>query len=375
MARLVLVDTADALPGLLPLHAWSALMGSELVVVGADDHPFLPHLQVAELRVEVIDAASGSLVGADLTAGDPARKVQAEAIVARARDEGEVTYLYGRDDDEAFTRTLGMEAAGAGVEVEVVYFTNRPPGSRVLDLVEVQARLLAPDGCPWDREQTHTSLARYAVEEVYELAEAIAAGDAGAMREELGDVLLQVVFHAQIATDFDIDDVAGGIVDKLVRRHPHVFGEGEAADASSVMANWEELKRAEKPDRQGLFDGVPTAQPALGYVGALQSRAARAGFEWASGREAGERVRAELDEVLDADDPETREREIGDLLMSVAGLARRLDIDPEQALRGAAGRFRRRVDAMVERANKPLEQLSRDEWLVLWDEAKRAVTS
>lgn len=381
MARLVLVDTAEQLPGLLPLHAWSALMSSDLVLVGHDDHPFLPQLQLADLRYEVVAADGQAPLGrTDLLSGvSPEQKRQAEQVVERTRQHGEVTYLFGRADSEAFTRVLGMQAAREGVEVEMVYFMLSPKGTRLLDLVDVQQRLLSPQGCPWDREQTHVSLLRYAVEEVYELAEAVQAGDAGAMREELGDVLLQVVFHAQLAEQseepqarFSIDDVAGGIVDKLVRRHPHVFGEERAADAASVTAQWEELKAAEKPEREQLFDGVPAAQPALGYVAKLQSRAARAGFDWPTDAEAAERIRAELDELLAADSPQEQAEEVGDLLMSVAGLARRIDVDPETALRGAARRFRTRVEAMVAAADRPLTELSRAQWLTLWEAAKAA---
>lgn len=381
MARLVLVDTADQLPGLLPLHGWSALMSSDLVLVGTDDHPFVPQLQLADLRVEVVASDRDAPLGrTDLLSGvSPAEKRQAEQVVARTREQGEVTYLFGRDDSEAFTRTLAMEAARAGVEVEMVYFMLSPKGVRLLDLVEVQERLLAPGGCPWDREQTHESLMRYAVEEVYELAEAVESGDPGAIREELGDLLMQVVFHAQMAAQvevadarFTIDDVAAGVADKLVRRHPHVFGTAEAADAAAVRKNWDRLKAAEKPEREGVFDGVPAAQPALGYVTKLQTRAARAGFDWEADADAAERVRAELDELLAADDPEERAREVGDLLMSVAGLARRLDVDPETALRGAARRFRDRFEAMAASAPGPLEELSRAEWLALWDRAKAA---
>lgn len=379
MARLVLVDTCDQLPGLLPLHGWSALMSSELVLVGSEEHPFLPHLALADLHHEAVVADALAPLGrTDLLSGvSPAQKRVADRVVELAREHGEVTYLFGAGDSEAFTRTLGMEAARGGVEVEMVYFLLTPKGVRLLDLVRVQERLLAVDGCPWDREQTHETLVRYAVEEVYELAEAVATGDPGGMREELGDLLLQVVFHAELAEAsenagqrFTIDDVARGIVDKLVRRHPHVFGDAEAGDAGSVMANWEALKAAEKPERTEVFDGVVPAQPALGYATKLQSRAAKAGFDWEHDDQAADRVREELDEVAAADDPEDRAEEIGDLLLSVVGLARRLDVDPETALRGAAHRFRSRFEAMVATAGRPLPELSRADWLALWDAAK-----
>lgn len=352
MSRLVLVETSDQLPGLLPVQAWSALAGSETVLVGSADHPFLPQLESAGLSHEV---------------------VRAERIVARAGELGVATYLQGRSDGGTLLDSLRREAAGAGVEVRAVPFAPHPKGVSVLDLVATEERLLAPGGCPWDREQTHASLIRYAVEEVYELADAVEAGDPEDVREELGDVLLQVVFHAEMADrdgTFDIDDVARGIVDKLVRRHPHVFGDVVARDADTVMANWEELKQAEKPEREQLFDGVPPALPALGYVGKLQSRAAKVGFDWQADADAGERIRSELDELEAAGSQAERAAEVGDLLMSVVGLARRYDVDPETALRGAANRFRGRVEAMAAAADKPLGQLSREEWLALWEQAK-----
>lgn len=349
MARLVLVDTADALPGLLPLHAWSALMTSDLVLVGDAGHPFLPPLADAELRVEVVpDAGVAALSRTDLLSGlAPGDKGRAAWVVDRVREAGEVAYLFGPADAEAFTRTLGMEAARAGLEVEVVYFGLRPPGATLLELVAVMRRLRAPGGCPWDAEQTHASLARYAVEEVYELVEAITAGDADALREELGDVLLQVVFHAEVARQegaFDVDDVARGIIDKLLRRHPHVFGDAVADDADTVVANWEQLKAAEKPERTGPFDGIPVAQPALQYVERLQARAARAGLDPEADTEAAKQVRRSLDTVLAAPDDAAATREVGDLLMGVVALARRQGVDPEVALRGAAQRYRSRFE-------------------------------
>ena len=378
MARLVLVDTADELPGLLPLHAWSAIMSSDLVLVGSGDHPFLPHLDMAELRHEVAPQPDSKALGrADLLSGlSPADKGRAEAIVERAKAEGEVVYLFGASDTEAFTRTMGMEAAREGVEVEVVYFGVRPVGSRLLDLVRVMQRLRAPDGCPWDREQDHATLARYAVEEVYELLDAIDGGEPAAITEELGDVLLQVVFHAQIAADsggFTIDDVAGGIVDKLVRRHPHVFSDTTVADADEVVANWETLKAEEKPERTGPFDGVAVAQPALSYSEQLQRRAAKVGFDWTADEQAVERIREELEEFLSASDDVERSSEMGDLLLSVVGLARRHGIDSEMALRAAAGRFRRRLESIIE-PGEDLSALTPDGWTQRWDAAKAAET-
>ncbi len=207
------------------------------------------------------------------------------------------------------------------------------PGSRFLDLVEVMDRLRSPGGCPWDAEQTHASLVKYLLEEAYETAEAIEDGDDAALREELGDVLLQVVFHSRIAAErpdgWAIDDVANDIVEKLVRRHPHVFGSASAATASDVEANWEQLKAAEK-GRTSATDGVPMGQPALALASALLGRAAKAGLDVPVG--------ASVDVPKTVDD-----ESVGDLLLAVVALARSAGVDAETALRAAARRYRARV--------------------------------
>lgn len=209
-------------------------------------------------------------------------------------------------------------------------------GERFLDLVEVMDRLRSPGGCPWDAEQTHASLVKYLLEEAYEAAEAIEEADDDALREELGDVLLQVVFHSRVAQErgaagWDIDDVAGGIVDKLVRRHPHVFADATADTAGDVEANWEALKAAEK-GRTSATDGVPLAQPALALAAALIGRATRAGLDVPVPGA------VEAPAVVNDDS-------IGDLLMAVVALARSARVDPEAALRAAARRYRGSVQA------------------------------
>ena len=210
-------------------------------------------------------------------------------------------------------------------------------GERFLDLVEVMNRLRSPGGCPWDAEQTHASLVKYLLEEAYETAEAIEDGDDTALREELGDVLLQVVFHSRIAQEnegWDIDDVAAGIADKLVRRHPHVFGDPAihtADSASQVEANWEALKATEK-GRTSAADGVPMAQPALALAAALVGRATKAGLDVP--------VPGAVEVPIVVDD-----ESIGDLLMAVVALARAARVDPEAALRAAARRYRGSVHA------------------------------
>jgi tetrapyrrole methylase family protein/MazG family protein len=227
-------------------------------------------------------------------------------------------------------------------------------GERLLDLVRVMARLRGPGGCPWDTEQTHASLARHLLEETHEVLAAIDAGDGEAIRDELGDVLLQVVFHAQIAAgdgEWDVDDVAEGLVAKLVRRHPHVFGEVKVRDADEVLVNWERIKAGEKGgDPGGLEDDVPASLPALARASKVQRRAAGFGFDWRTREAATAKLREELEELEAAETPQDAEAELGDVLFAAAAVARRLGVDPESALRRTTTRFARRFEAMRTRA-------------------------
>ncbi|MDP9327053.1 MAG: nucleoside triphosphate pyrophosphohydrolase [Actinomycetota bacterium] len=227
-------------------------------------------------------------------------------------------------------------------------------GQRLLELVRVMARLRGPGGCPWDAEQTHASLARHLLEETHELLAAIDMGDRDAIRDELGDVLLQVVFHAQIAADdgaWDVDDVAQGLIDKLVRRHPHVFGEVEVSGAEEVLVNWEQIKATEHGRETGdLEDDIPVSLPALARASKVQRRAAGFGFDWRTREAAMAKLREELAELEAAATPEDAEAELGDVLFAAAAVARRLGVDPESALRRTTTRFAHRYETMRTRA-------------------------
>jgi tetrapyrrole methylase family protein / MazG family protein len=241
-------------------------------------------------------------------------------------------------------------------------------GERLLDLVRVMARLRGPGGCPWDREQTHRTLARHLLEETHEVLEAIDADDRDRLREELGDVLLQVAFHAQLAADdgaWDVDDVARGIVEKLIRRHPHVFGEVEVSGADEVLVNWERIKVEEKGEQHVEHD-IPPTLPALARASKVLRRAAGFGFDWRTTEGALGKLREEVEELAAAESPEQAEDELGDVLFAAAAVARKLGVDPESALRRTTTRFAERYEAMRERAKAEgvdLEALSEDELL------------
>jgi tetrapyrrole methylase family protein/MazG family protein len=230
---------------------------------------------------------------------------------------------------------------------------DRPFSPGIAALFEVVARLRAPGGCPWDRQQTHASLRPYLLEETYELLEAIDSGDDDKMKEELGDVLLQVAMHAEIAAEqgrFDAAAVSEAAAAKMVARHPHVFGDVAVANAEDVLRNWEhakvdEARRAGRED-ESVVDRVPTSLPALAWALGLQKRAARVGFDFASPMEAAGAVAEEAQELAEAQDADAAFTEMGDLLFAMVSLARRLKINPEDALRVAGQRFRRRFAAM-----------------------------
>jgi tetrapyrrole methylase family protein/MazG family protein len=250
-------------------------------------------------------------------------------------------------------------------------------GERLLDLVKVMARLRDPGGCPWDAEQTHQTLARHLLEETHELLDAIEGDDPDAIRDELGDLLLQVVFHAQIAAGegrWDLDDVAEGLVRKLVYRHPHVFGDVSVSGAEEVLANWEKLKAAEKGERTSVEDDIPSSLPALARAAKVQRRAAAVGFEWRSVDGALTKLREEVDELANATDPALAEDEIGDVLFATVAVARKLGLDAESALRRTTRTFAERFERLMALATSrglDIEQMSEEELLSLFREERQ----
>ncbi|MGC4771869.1 nucleoside triphosphate pyrophosphohydrolase [Micromonospora sp. DT44] len=306
-ARIVLLVTSPRLPaGLLTSAAWDVVR----------QHPVLTGAE-SELTTAVRQA------GAEVTVVDgPATQALLDTVAAH----GTAVWLAGPAGDESLARELGLRLAREPglAEMELMYGSWDPPGARLLDAVAVLDRLASPGGDPWKRAQTHRSLAGYLLEESYEAYDAISADDTDALREELGDVLLQVVLHARLAEElpegerWNIDDVAGGLVDKMIRRNPHVFAGAEAGTLEEITANWERIKRVEKA-RDSVLDGVALSQPALSLAAQILDRAARAGL------------------TVPAPPPAaTEEAQLGATLLTLVAEARKANLDPEAALRRAA---------------------------------------
>lgn len=312
--RLSVVVTSPRVPGgALTPGAWRAIADADVVAAADTQQPLVSALADAGVVVE-------SLAGA--TAGD---------LLARAADRA-VVWLSAEDGDSELTQALAevvvrrSETAQSGPEVEVVVGSFDPPGARLLDAVDVMDVLRRE--CPWDREQTHESLLPYLVEETYEVVEAVEGDSPEDLREELGDLLLQVLFHARLAAEaspagFTIDDVAGDLVEKLVRRHPHVFNDSQVAgvaDVVDVAASWETIKRSEK-SRSSAMEGIPMGLPALSLAGSVVDRAAAAGVDV---------------DALGTSSPPTAagsEEALGETLFGIVAAARLHGIDPERALR------------------------------------------
>lgn len=243
-------------------------------------------------------------------------------------------------------------------------------------------RLRGPDGCPWDRKQSLADLKPFIIEEAYEVVDAIDRNDRDALLEEVGDLLLEAVFVAEItreAGQFDVYDSIGAIHDKLVRRHPHVFGEVEAGDAEAVLVNWEKLKNEErKAENKSLLSGVPQSLPGLLKASRLTEKASRVGFDWRRAEDVFEKLDEELRELREAVASEQKEHiaeEIGDLLFTIANIARKVGVNPEEAIQSTNRKFMRRFESMesqVHSSGRNLDQLELEEMDALWNEAKRA---
>ena len=262
---------------------------------------------------------------------------------------------------------------------------TRDPAEELRRLLEVMAALRHPEsGCPWDKEQSFATIAPFTIEEAYEVADAIARHDLTALQDELGDLLLQVVYHARMAEEdarFDFADVAHAIATKMIERHPHVFSQGDAVTTDELHVLWERRKAADRAQKAragrgdtSLLADIPAALPALTRASKLQKRAARVAFDWADAKGALAKVGEEIEELLDAPDPAGREAEFGDILFTLVNIARHLGVDPETSLRGTNHRFEarfRQMEADATRSGQDLARLSADAREALWEKAKR----
>ncbi|HEY3343613.1 MAG TPA: nucleoside triphosphate pyrophosphohydrolase [Anaerolineaceae bacterium] len=362
------VSLFDAARGALG-NAWAetAVHIDAHVLTGLHMPPFPPNLPALIVGIDGRDAASQVVMA--LTGVYPASTLLTR--VAPGAKQGEAVALEALDRQENYNSfaVWRVPALGAGTALE--------------DFQEIVAALRAPNGCPWDREQTHLSLRTHLLEETYEALEALDAQDVPGMVEEFGDLLLQIVLHAQIAAEageFHMADVVQGINDKIIRRHPHVFGDVQVDGVTGVLQNWERLKAAERVDsprkakKKGLLDGVPPVFPSLAQAQEIQDRAARVNFDWLDIDGVIAKVNEELEEVKSAADEAALTAEIGDLLFAVVNLARWEKVDAESALRETNARFRRRFDHIEASALEkeiPLDEVGLDEMNRLWDEAKR----
>jgi tetrapyrrole methylase family protein/MazG family protein len=300
-------------------------------------------------------------------------------------DDHPVKLMHVMGTDQERVETLPLHELDRRDDVSYLTSLYIPPLARPGAFETFQdtiARLRAPDGCPWDREQTHQSLRRNLLEEAYEVLEALDADDADALREELGDLLLQIVLHSQIAVEegeFSMSDVIASIDAKIKRRHPHVFGEVQVSGVGDVVANWEAIKKGERADNgnghKSALDGVPRDLPALTQAEAYSDRAARVGFDWPDVDGVLTKVAEEAREVQSASRPEERAEELGDLLFALVNAARWMKIDPEAALRAANAKFAarfRQVEAQAKAQSRDLTGMSLADLDALWERAKQS---
>ena len=299
-------------------------------------------------------------------------------------DEHPVKLVHAAGSEGQIVETLPLYEIDRSPNIGLLttlYLPPMQPGTSFEAFQEIIARLRAPDGCPWDQEQTHQTLRSHLLEETYEALSAMDADDPVHMGEEFGDLLLQIVLHAQIASEsgeFRMAQVIKGIYDKIVRRHPHVFADWQVDGVSSVLQNWEKLKAAERENngesQKGLLDGVALALPALTQAQEIQGRAARVGFDWPNIQGVVDKICEECAEFVNAPDEPSRMAEIGDLLFALVNLARRCEIDAESALRETNLRFRRRfahIEQNARQQGRALSDLSLDEMEALWQAAKK----
>lgn len=340
----------------------------------------------------ILDAEALDQLPADWPAGLVVTQVYSQEIASDTKlslmevlpDDFEVVFVHNLGLPDELVRRIPLFALDRQPEIDHLTSLYVPPQPRAerFDLqpvVDVMHTLRSPGGCPWDILQTHKSLRRNIIEEVYEVLEAIELEDEKLLCEELGDLLLQIVFHARMAEEagsFSMQDVIDGITQKLIRRHPHIFGDVQVSDAGAVLQNWEEIKKREKPERTSALDGVPRGLPALMSAEKLQKKAGKVGFDWEDIAPVWDKVREELNELHEAvreASPEHIAEELGDTLFAIVNLSRFLKADPELALMAANRKFQQRfshVEQCVKASGKSWEAYTLEELDAFWNEAK-----
>ena len=360
-----------------------------LTALGVDPLPHLAivdALELASAHVPPFPPDSPALI-AQLYSKEVASDVKL-TLMETYPDEYPVRLVHAAGTPQWVVEDLPLFSIDQSQSIGLLTSLYLPPletGTSFEAFQEIIAHLRAPDGCPWDREQDHQTLRTNLLEETYEALAALDADDPAHMREEFGDLLLQITLHAQIANEygeFNINQVIKSIYDKIIRRHPHVFGDVKVDGVQNVLHNWEKLKAAERDELQkenggtekGLLDGVELALPALAQAEEIQARAARVGFDWPDTRGVVDKINEECQELLHAEDLASRADELGDLLFAVVNLARHYAIDAESALRETSTRFRKRfahIEQTARQQGRPLNDLSMDEMESLWQEAKK----
>ncbi len=352
--------------------------------LGLDPHPKLvltDSLYLASLEIPFFPASVPALIS-NMRPGMEASNLKL-TLMNNYPDEYPVRLIHNAGLPDELVEEIPLYQVDQSLHtglMTTLYIPARENGRGFEDFQQIIARLRAPDGCPWDRKQTHLSLRPYLLEESYEVLDALDQEDPEHLLEELGDLLLQIVLHTQIATeeqDFNMTDVVAAVSEKIVRRHPHVFTDLDVDSVEGVLNNWEQIKAEERrnkgEERKSMLDGIPVALPALTQADQIQQRAKRVGFDWKTIDPVIAKIHEELQELKEADTPERKQSEAGDVLFAVVNLLRWLEVNPEMALRETNSRFRKRfgyIEAQAARQGRNVDDLSFEEMDALWEEAK-----
>lgn len=374
-----LTETEDPELKIIPGMSFVEVMYSRLGIDPIDGLTIVDAMDLSRLPVEW----PTGLIVTQIYDGRTASEAKL-ALIELLPDDYEVVYTHNLGLADESVRSIPLFELDRQPDTDHLTSLYVPPLKKPVTfelnpLIDVMKTLRSPGGCPWDIVQTHESLRRNLIEECYEVIEAIEAKDSKGLCEELGDLLMQIVFHARMAEEaglFDMQEVIDGITEKLIRRHPHVFGDVSVADAAEVMVNWEKIKKQEKPERQSAIDGIPIQLPALIYAEKVQRKAAKAGFDWTEIGPVWDKCAeefAELREAVAEQDADHMEDEFGDLVFAVVNLARFLKVDPELALRRANKKFSRRFKAVEKKvldSGKDWSEYDLPQLDKFWEEAK-----